>query len=130
MPYFIARFDEKQNLLEILRQFSKNFLRKLRKMHYFSIFFKRFNKSCFNFSRFGWETQIVGKIWENFDETSIEKLNFYFIFIFILEILLLKIEPSEITPFFLQQFFRFRGGGEFPPGYALASSPKKWHNLF
>ena len=44
------------------------------------------------------------KILKIFDENSIEKLNFYFIFI--LENLLLKIEPSEITP-----FFGFGGGG-------------------
>ena len=31
-----------------------------------------------------------------------------------LENLLLKIEPLEITPFLLQQFFRLRGGGIFP----------------
>ena len=40
-----------------------------------------------------------------------------------MEILLLKIEPSEITPVFYNNFFRF-GGGEFsprsPPGYATA----------
>ena len=56
---------------------------------------------------------------ENFDENSIEKLTFYLIFI--LENFLLKIEPSEITPFFYNNFFRF--GGIFPlslPGYALA----------
>ena len=32
--------------------------------------------------------------------------------------LLLKIEPSEITPFFFNNFFGLGGG--FPPGYALA----------
>ena len=38
------------------------------------------------------------KILKIFDENSIEKLNFYFIFI--LKNLLLKIERSETTPFF------------------------------
>ena len=69
------------------------------------------------------------KILKIFNENSIENLNFYFIFIFILffilffENLLLKIEPSEITPVFYNSFFRFRGGDfpPFPPGYALGS---------
>ena len=54
------------------------------------------------------------KYLENFDENSIEKLNF----IFILENLLLKIEPFGITPFFYSKFVSFGG---FPPGYALDS---------
>ena len=47
-------------------------------------------------------------------------LNFLFLILFF-ENLLLKIEPSEITPFFYNNLFRFRGGGipPFPPGYAL-----------
>ena len=51
------------------------------------------------------------KILKFFDENSIENLNLYFIFI--LENVLLKIELSEITPFFYNIFFGFRG--EFPP---------------
>ena len=44
-------------------------------------------------------------------------------FIFILENLLLKIQPSEITPFFYNNFFVF-GRGDFPPppGYALGNT--------
>ena len=49
-----------------------------------------------------------------FDENSIGKLNFLFFFIF-WENLLQKIDLSEITPFFYNNFFRFRGGGNFPP---------------
>ena len=65
------------------------------------------------------------KILKIFDENSIEKLNFYFIlflfFILFFENLLLKIEPSEITPVFYNNFFGFGGGiSPFPPGYALA----------
>ena len=61
-----------------------------------------------------------------FDENSLEKLNFYFsFFLFIFfEKVLLKIELSEITPFFYNNFFGFgRGWGfpPFPPGYALVS---------
>ena len=69
------------------------------------------------------------KILKIFDENSIGKLNFYFIFIcnfiFILffENLLVKLEPSETTPVFCNYFFGFGGGGisPFPPAYALAS---------
>ena len=53
---------------------------------------------------------MVGKI---FDENSIEKLNFYFTFIFILENLLLKIEPLEITSF-STTIFSVSGGGVSP----------------
>ena len=66
------------------------------------------------------------KILKFFDENSLEKLNFLFFnfyFLFFSENLLLKIELSEITPFFYNNFFGFWGGGNFPPfppGYALA----------
>ena len=39
---------------------------------------------------------------------------FLFLFFIFFENLLLKIELSEITPFFYNNFFGF-GGGEFPP---------------
>ena len=45
-------------------------------MHYFSIFFKKFNKASANLTVFGQKTQIVGKFLKIFDENSIEKLNF------------------------------------------------------
>ena len=88
---------------ENLRKFSKNFLRKFRKMNSFSIFFKRFNKPCVNFSRVWTKNTTCWKFWENFENFWWE---FYrkLIFIFILENLLLKIEPSEITPFFYNIF--------------------------
>ena len=43
------------------RKFSKFFLRKLLKVHYFGIFFKEFNKIALIFCVFGQKTQIVGK---------------------------------------------------------------------
>ena len=88
-------------------------------MHYISIFFKIFNKPCANFSRVWTKNANCWEILKTVDENSIEKLNI-FIFLFLLENLLLKIEPSEITPFFYYNFFGF-GGGDFslPPGYAL-----------
>ena len=61
------------------------------------------------------------KILKFFDENSLEKLNFlFFIFIFF-ENWLLKIELSEIPPFFYNNFFRFRGRGDFPP-FPLATT--------
>ena len=62
------------------------------------------------------------KILKFFNENSLEKLNFLFLFFIFFENLLLKIELSEITPFFYNNFFGFGGGGisPFPPGYALA----------
>ena len=58
------------------------------------------------------------KILKFFGKNSFEKLNFYLF----LEKLWLKIEPSEITSFFYNNFFNFGGGGGtfplFPPGGA------------
>ena len=113
---FIGNFEK------IFENFSNDFLRKLLKIRYFSIFFKRFNKPCVNFLRVWPKTQSVGKFWENFENfwwKFYRKIEF-FIFIF-LENLLLKIEPSEITPFFFNNFFGFGGGGEFPPPFPLAT---------
>ena len=58
------------------------------------------------------------KILKFFDENSIEKLNFLFFIFF--ENLLLKIELSEITPFFYDNFFSVSAGG-FPP-FPLATA--------
>ena len=113
--------DEKHNLLDTLRKFWKNFFRKLVKMHYISILFKKVNKPCVNFLRVWtknancWE--ILRKIWK-FWWKYYRKFEFFFIFY--LENLLLKIEPSEITPFFYSNFFGFGGGG-FPPFLPLAT---------
>ena len=57
---FLRGNTKKHNLLEILRKFPKIFLRKVQKMHYFSIFFKKFNNALI-FCAFGRKTQIVGK---------------------------------------------------------------------
>ena len=54
-----------------VRRIFKSFLKKIAKMHYFSIFFKKCNKPFVNFSRV-W-TKNTLKI---LDENSIEKLNF------------------------------------------------------
>ena len=99
------------NSENIFESFSKIFLRKLLKMHYLRIFFKRFNKPCVNFSRVWTKNEVLGNFEKNlkiFDENAIEKLNIFIFYFF--ENLLLKIEPSEITPFFYNNFFRFRVG--------------------
>ena len=77
------------------------------------IFSNEFNKPCVNFWRV-WRKNTncleILRILEKSDKNSIEKLNFYRL----LERLLLKIEPTEITPFFYNNFFQFRGAGTFP----------------
>ena len=92
----------------------ENFPKKIANMHYFCIFFKKLTNHSLIFCSFGRNTQFLGnfeKILKICDENSIEKLNFYFIFI--LETLLIKIEPSEITPFFCN-IFSVSGGGVAP----------------
>ena len=111
MRLFIGAFGRKTMCWNVLRNFSKIFIRILLKMHYFCIFFQRnlTNHSLF-FCAFGQKTQRkkFEKSLKIFDENSNEKLNFYLSLFF--EYLLLKIEPSKITSF-LQQFFSVSGGG-------------------
>ena len=94
-------------------------------MHYFSIFFKRFNKPCVNFLRVWTKNANCLEILRIFDENSIEKMNFYFIFIFyfIFRKFVTKNRAFGNNTSFLEQFFRFRGGvSPFPlPGYALVA---------
>ena len=62
------------------------------------------------------------------DENSIEKLNF-FIFIIFFENLLVKIEPSEITPFFYNNFFGCRMDfSPFPLATPLRSTALNGHD--
>ena len=113
------------------RRIFEIFLKKIAKMHYFRIFFKRFNKHALTFRAFGRKTQIVGKCQNVFDENSIEKWNF----LLFLENLLLKIEPSQKNTIFQQQFFRFRGDfSPFPPWLrhwvsGMATSPEIMENI-
>ena len=64
------------------------------------------------------------KILKFFDKNSLEKLNFLF-FIFLFFIFFRKFVTKNrafgYNTIFLQQFFRFRGGGEFPPFPPLAT---------
>ena len=54
----------------IFEIFQKDFLRKLQKMHYFSIFFKKFNKPCVNFSRVWTKKTNSWEILNNFRKFS------------------------------------------------------------
>ena len=99
----------------------KRFLRKLIKMHYFSIFFIIFNKACVNFSRIWTKNANVGKFWEdceNFWWKFYRKIEFLFYFYF--GKFARKNRAFGNNNIFIQQFFRFR---EIPPppspGYAL-----------
>ena len=74
------------------------------------------------FARLDEKHNLLGYFEKNFDENSIEKLNF-----FILENLLLNIEPSETTPFFYNSFSVSGGGGS--PGYGLSSKSRIWQVL-
>ena len=64
---------------EILRKFSKDFLRKLRKMHYFSIFFKKFNKPRVNFLFVWTKNANCWKFWEKFRK-KLRKMHYFSIF--------------------------------------------------
>ena len=55
------------------------------------------------------------KILKFFDENSIETLNFLFLFFIFFRKFVTKNRAFGNNTIFLQQFFRFRGGGEFPP---------------
>ena len=89
--------------------FSKVFLRKLLIMLYFCLFYTKFYEPCFNFARVWTKNTNCWKIFDEIlkilDENSIEKLTSKLF----LENLMLKIEPSEITSFFYNNFFHFRG---------------------
>ena len=76
-------------------------------MHYFIIFFKIFNQQCVNFLR-DWTKNT--NCWE-----ILRKMQKKIEFLIILENFLLKIEPSEIIPFFYNIFSVGGWGGGFPP---------------
>ena len=102
----------------------QNFSLKIAKMPYLCLFYTKFYKPCVNFSRVGTKNTTWWKSFEKIlkilEKNSIEKLTFRLF----LERLMLKIEPSEITSFFYNNFFQFRGWnvpGVPPPGYATVN---------
>ena len=65
-------FEIKHNLLGNSEKVFNVFLKKIAKLHYFSIFFKGINKACVRFLRVWTKTQSVGKFWEKFQKFSWE----------------------------------------------------------
>ena len=108
----VARIFQGEHFWKI----EKNLLRKLRKMHYFCIFLKEFNKSCVTILCVWTKNPNFWEILKVFDENSVEKWNFYFYVYF--GKFVTKIEPSEITPSYYSNLFGL-GEGEFPPSPLL-----------
>ena len=83
MRLFFARLDEKHNLLESFENIYENFPKKIAQNAslFLHIFPKKFNKPFVNFLRVWTKNANCWEILKIFDENSIEKLNFYFIFI-------------------------------------------------
>ena len=100
---------------EIFRRFWKGFLRTLRKCIILADFSQHLRQPALVLGGFDDKRKLVRnfeKILNFFDENSIEKLDFLFLFLYFFENLLLKIEPPEKTPFFYNNLFGFAG---FPP---------------
>ena len=99
---------------EIFKRFSIILLRKLPKMHSFTILLKKFKKACVIVSRI-WtkNANIFRKFWDNFENfwwKFNEKFSFLFYFYFRKFVPKNRAFGNKII--FLQQFFRFRG--DFP----------------
>ena len=64
--------DEAPGRQRIFKNLQNHFLRKLQKMHYFSLFFKEFKNPALHFREFGRKTQLIVVILiKFFDENSI-----------------------------------------------------------
>ena len=102
----------------IFENLQRNSRRKLQKCCIFAYFAKKFQNHALNFRAFGRKTQLFGEI---FDKNSMKKLNFYLF----LGKFVAKIETSEMTSFFYNNFFRFGGGVQPPLGTPLNPSFEK-----
>ena len=101
---------EPPRMPENLRKFAKNFLRKLQKMHYFSLFFKKISQPFVKLLRVWSKNTIAWAMFEKiFDENSIENLNFYLF----LGKFVAKNKAFGNNIIFLH-FFPVRGGGVEP----------------
>ena len=115
---------------ETFRKFSKNFLRKLLKMHYSSIFFKRLNKPCVDILRVWRKKHKVWKIFRKFWNFLI-KLQKKNEFLTIFGTFLTKNRAFE-NNHLSTTVFPISGDFLLPPGYALirplwvVSSPRKF----
>ena len=75
--------DEKDNLLEILRNFSKilkNFLQKTVKNALFLHIFQKINKPCVYFSRLDEKHKLLENVEKIFDKKFNRKIAFFIIF--------------------------------------------------
>ena len=91
----------------------ENIPKKIGKIHYFSIFFKAFNKPCLNFSRVWRKTTMFWVILRNVWKCLIilkRKIDFWWF----LERSLLKMEHSEITSHFYNKLSMFAGMSPLP----------------
>ena len=90
-------------------------------------FLKKFNKQCDNFLRVWTKNTIYLKFWENFEicwRKVYRKIEIFCFIIIFWENLLLKMEPSEITPFFCN-FFGFGRISPFPLATPLCITLEK-----
>ena len=88
----------------------KRFLRKLQKIHDFSLFFKKFQDYALKICSFGRKTQLVGKFWE-YLENLWWKFNRKIEFLFISGKVVAKNRAFRNNIIFLQQFSLVRGEG-------------------
>ena len=138
--FYFCAFGRKtlsqESFEKIFRNITQKIFKKIAKNGFLAYFSNKLPNYPLIFCALGRTTQIVRKFWENFEFVwwkFYRKIEFFIFYFYFFENLLvkIKIEPSEITPFFYHNFFRFRGGGfhPFPPGYTLVnirfSPPKK-----
>ena len=121
MGLFFARLNEKHNLLESFEKNCESFHKTIAKSTLFlHISLKELTNNVLIFCAFWTKNANCWEILRKFWKFLMKILLKYWIFILILffENFLVKIEPSEITPVFYNNFF---GLGDFPPfspGYA------------
>ena len=122
--------DEKRKLLGNFAKIFKKFLRKLRKGIILAYVSKHLTSQVLNFCAFGRKSLILGnfeKFWWKFHR----KIEFLFYIYFYFGKFVTKMESSEITPFFYNNFFGFVGGGASPPlATPLASRTSDAHNRY
>ena len=96
---------------KVLIKFLKIFIRILLKCIIFAYFSKNFNKRCVNFLRVWTKNANCWEILRKFSMKFLLKNWIFILFLIIFfENLLLKIEPSEITPVFYNNIFGFGEG--------------------
>ena len=110
MSLIFRGFGRKQQFLGNFGKFSKivkKFLQKIQKIHYFSIFFEKFNKPCVTFSRVLMKSrncwEILRKLWK-----ILKKFNRKIKFLTMFGKVFAKNRAFGNNIIFLEQFFPFR----------------------